>query len=191
MSVPIAGRDAWRSSPVYQRAYPSAKALFRSTLPGLREPDGHEGDDAGDGGSPIEPAKRGRARGPELSAGEEPETAKRCDGDEDQCQCPSQDETHGGPLRCISELIPAPRSVATHGPIATTAAGSWRRGCCLPTRRTRTGHPGRSARRSMGWTSASKPRSWRGRVYSPDDFHDGTGRTPTNRVVDFTRIARE
>ena len=58
-------------------------ALSRSTPQGLCLPNGHNGDDTGDDGSPIVPAKR-------ICVGEEEDTAKRRDEDKNRCQCRSQ-----------------------------------------------------------------------------------------------------
>jgi hypothetical protein len=137
-------------------------ALSRSTPQGLRPPNGHNGDDTGDDGSPIEPAKRicepiwldsagdeahtakprdedknrcqcpSQIRPPNgyngddtvddhspiepakricepvwlvLCTGHEAETAKRHDEDKNQCQCPSQNDSHGVSSQCISRLI--------------------------------------------------------------------------------------
>ena len=59
----------------------SVMALSRSTSQGLCPPNGHNGDDTGDDGSPIEPAKRSQEPIWLDSTGDEAETAKRRDED--------------------------------------------------------------------------------------------------------------
>jgi hypothetical protein len=54
------------------------------------EPDGHDGDDAGDGDSPIKPTKSDKTWG--FETGEEAEAAKGRDGYEDEGYCQSRDE---------------------------------------------------------------------------------------------------
>src|SRR6202789_710414 len=81
-------------------------ALSRSAPQGLCPPNGDNGDDTGDDHTPIEPAKRiCEPVWLKLSTGPEAETAKRRDEDKNQCQCPSQNDSHGVSSQCISRLI--------------------------------------------------------------------------------------
>jgi hypothetical protein len=78
-------------------------ALSRSAPQGLCPPNGHNGGDTGDDDRPIEPAKWiCEPIWLELSTGAEAETAKRRDEDKNQCQCPSQNDSHGVSSQCIS-----------------------------------------------------------------------------------------
>ena len=81
-------------------------ALARAAPQGLRPPNGHNGDDTGHDGTPIEPAKRiCEPVWLELSTGEVAETAKRRDQDKNPCQYPSQNVSHGVRSQWISQPI--------------------------------------------------------------------------------------
>ena len=67
-------------------------SLSRSSPHWTYEPNCHNGNDACEGTSPVEPAKHEKAR--RLEAGKEPETAERRDSGEDEGQYHPRNDPH-------------------------------------------------------------------------------------------------